>query len=138
MNVLTSSALFVLNVVTLLLDVLAHDNDPTGSTTFIYVNQAWVHLTAYKNICFAQLVIFNSISATLIARFILDLRSADSSTITADQVSSVQFAADLAAPLGPDSTWVTGQSDDLENDPEHLDPCFDQSPEPAQPVQEAA
>lgn len=88
-------------------------------------------------ICLPQLVIFNSVSATLIARFILDLRSADTSMITPDPVSSVQFAADLAVPLGPDSTWVTGQSDDLENDPGHLDPCFDQSPEPAQPAQEA-
>lgn len=41
--------------------------------------------------------------------------------IIPDQVSSVQFAADLAAPLGPDSTWVTGQSDGVESGPGDLD-----------------
>lgn len=59
-----------------------------------------------------------SVSTTLVARFMLDLRSAAyrNNTITPDQVSSVRFAADLAAPLGPDSTWVTGQSDGVESD----------------------
>lgn len=77
---------------------------------------------------------------TLIARFILDLRSADSwdSSITPSQLSSLQFTADPAAPVGLDPTWVTGQSDDVEDDPGDLDPHPGPSSELEQPVQEAA
>lgn len=66
---------------------------------------------------------------TLIARFILDIRGADSHnrTITPSELSTIEFVADLGAPVGQDSTWVTGQREDLDSDPGDLDSCFDES-----------
>lgn len=71
-------------------------------------------------------VIFNSIASTLVARFILDLRGAYYYDDSADQTAlTTQFTihpgGDLAASLGPDSTWVTGQNDDLGSDFGDLD-----------------
>ncbi|TCD69385.1 hypothetical protein EIP91_007732 [Steccherinum ochraceum] len=72
--------------------------------------------TAFSN------TILNGISANLIARFILDLRSVyeEGSRVTGTTViSSVRFnvhslAGNMGAPLGiEDSTWVSGPTDDV-------------------------
>lgn len=77
-----------------------------------------MHFTTNRYDLFIH-VTFLRISATLVARFILDLRTTYYShhdSASNETVSSIGFAAhagDLAAPLGPDSTWVTGQHDEL-------------------------
>lgn len=73
-----------------------------------------------------QYVTFHSIASALVARFILDLRTAYYHDSAPDQtILSIQLMAhgggDLAAPLGSDSTWVTGQSDDLGGGLEDID-----------------
>jgi len=99
-------AMFVLNVVTLALNADALYHVDSG-TAFIYISEV--------------------IAPTLIARFILDLRSVyyptdDDSNITGlANISSVKFVAsryigNLAAPIGEDTTWNSGPSDDVAAD----------------------
>jgi len=93
-------ALFALNAVTLLLNVLALHNDDSA-TSFNFINEA--------------------IAPTLIARFILDLRSVYFPRETSEVISTMHFASspaigNLAAPIGSDSTWVSGSSDDVYTD----------------------
>jgi len=95
-------ALFSLNLVTLILNVtdLQHTQ---SATSFIFVNEA--------------------IAPTLIARFILDLRSiyypAENEgphETTTMNFAPGRFMGNLAAPVGEDSTWNSGSSDDVEAD----------------------
>lgn len=67
-------------------------------------------------VCSHTYVVCNSIASTLVARFILDLRSVHPYNSVPDQaVSSAQFTTvDFTAPSGPDFTSVTGQNNDLE------------------------
>ncbi|THH21315.1 hypothetical protein EUX98_g8410 [Antrodiella citrinella] len=88
-------ALFTLNTVTLLLDVLVSDGLGSG---FIIVNDA--------------------ISATLISRFILNLRSVyvpDDSV--GGPLSSVYFTdGDFVTPLGVSSAWENSSGGDIEHE----------------------
>lgn len=90
-------ALFVLNVVTLLLDILM---DTGASSDFITVNEG--------------------VGSVLIARFILDLRSAliHDHDVSINYMSSIRFTTSvvgaMASPLGLKSTWVTAPADDID------------------------
>jgi len=93
----------VINIVTLVLNVVdVISNQNLDGTGFIFVNEA--------------------IAPTLIARFMLDLRSIYYPTDDAPtQLSTINFATsrfmgNLAAPVGADSTWNSGSSDDIESD----------------------
>ncbi|TCD62833.1 hypothetical protein EIP91_006346 [Steccherinum ochraceum] len=97
-------ALFIANFVTLLLDIFSRqDWVLDGATNLMYLTEA--------------------IAPTLIARFLLDLRSvyhAEYEPTTGHQLSIMQFASgsvmgNLAAPI-TDSTWTTGQGDDVDSD----------------------
>jgi len=98
-------ALFLLNFVTLLLDVLARVNvDLKGSSYFSYVTEAF--------------------GPALVARFLLDLRSTaeisppdHSGEMTTINFAGTSIVGDLAAPLGPDSTWLTSAAGDVEYEP---------------------
>lgn len=91
-------ALLVMNVVTLLLDIYAKQIQDE-STAFNFVNDV--------------------IGPTLIARFILDLRSvyfpenAPEQTTTTVLFASKSSMENMAAPLGSDSTWASGAADDV-------------------------
>lgn len=118
-----ASALFTLNMVTLLLDVTTREDDqPTAVTSFIYVTTRWVHL-ATLSVSYSSFehALINSVSATLVARFILDFRSAYSSDSVPSQTASstlltTYVGGDIAAPLESDSIWVAGLDDDLGSD----------------------
>jgi len=98
------TALFLLNLVTVIQDVLVRYSS-NSSTDFILVNEA--------------------VAAVLIARFILDLRSFDQSDKTYHMsMSTMQFsssfAGNIASPLAAaESTWMTGPIGDLEDDERH-------------------
>jgi len=96
-------ALFAVNVITLILNVVDVVSDQSqDGTAFIFVNDA--------------------MAPTLIARFMLDLRSVYCPTEDGPtQFSTLNFATsrfmgNLAAPVGGDSTWNSGPSDDVESD----------------------
>lgn len=59
-------------------------------------------------------IIFNSIASTLVAQFILDLRSVYHDSCPNQTLSTIKFTVhaggDLAVPLGPEFTRVTGKN----------------------------
>jgi len=84
--------------VNVLLDVLARYSI-NGASEFIVVNEA--------------------VSSTLIARFILDLRTVYYPKNSSEYISSLQFigsfSGNIGAPLAlTESTWVTGPADDVQ------------------------
>jgi len=92
--------LSVLNIITLIIDVLARYNPAlVGAANFMFITEA--------------------IAPVLIARFILDLRSVcypdphNDTTITTLSFVSNSFLGNLAAPFGGErSTWLIGTTDD--------------------------
>ncbi|TCD63918.1 hypothetical protein EIP91_004765 [Steccherinum ochraceum] len=100
-------ALFVVNSITLVLDVLAHFGwGRDGGTDFIYIT--------------------DTVGPVCIARFILDLRSVSAKnnpthTPALSDISTVRFMStpapfvnDFAGQLGPQTTWVTGALEDAD------------------------
>ncbi|TCD64587.1 hypothetical protein EIP91_003883 [Steccherinum ochraceum] len=87
----------VMNIVTLVLDVLQPNND---IGTFF-------------------LTLLNAVSANLLARFMLDLRGINEQGFGKSTVSSINFdirslGGNIGAPLEiENSAWVTGPADDL-------------------------
>lgn len=114
--------LVIMNIVALFLDAFQKEtNDGTAFSNTILTG--CVTIWSFQALL-SLILILNRLSANLIARFILDLRSVyeEGSSIsgtTGTGVSSVRFdprslAGNMGAPLGiENSTWVSGPSDDV-------------------------